>query len=282
MKRWLQRFWPRLVKQLNVTAGIAGLAALVLTIAGLIVPGVARITLIATGIAIAAVTLIVGIVRAFPPALRDPAAVLGQELEVADLGNLDPPVPAVGLIGDRGVGKTTLKGRLLQLPQETPITERVTARVGVVINNPPTYIAILDGRGISLYDQFKVAESSDIVVVLFDHNDIDKIHPNEDRMKQHVNFGVQLRDDLKANPKPGRRIHILLNKRDRWELASGEQQKELRDFFDTEVSRWRDAFDEVTCAYHSNDITMDTIALVQQIGEHWDRCQQIRAARAHG
>jgi hypothetical protein len=272
---WLRRFWPRLLNQLNVTAGVAGIAALVLTMAGLISPGTAKKVLIASGIALAAVTLIVATVRAWPPHIRNLAEVVGKELQIADLAGLNPPVPAVGLIGDAAVGKTTLKGRLLQQPaQQSAKTDRVTARIGMI--QTEMYIAILDGRGEIFAQQFEVAERTDILIVLLDHNDIDTSNPNQERMEAHIRFGKQLRDYLVAHPRMGRRVHVLLNKRDKWQSASDGQQQELRGFFAEEVSEWRNAFGpEVTSAEHSNDYSADIGALAEQIRSHWQRSQEI-------
>ena len=278
MSTWIRRFWPRLLQQLNIGAGAAGLGALLLTLAGLIVAGPAKLGLIAAGVGIAFITVVVAIVRAWPPRIKRPVDVEGTEMEVADLDRLDPPVPAIGIVGASKVGKTTLKSRLLLQEMQGPEirTRRLTARVGTIIHEPTTYLAIIDGSGVYLDQQFEVTDRADILIVMFDHNDIETSDkPNETRWERHIYFGEQLRGYLINHSDKRRRIHILLNKKDEWSRETPEEQQKLRGWFNQEVARWTTAYGDevVTSAEHSNDSAPDMSRLINQIKMHWQRLQ---------
>lgn len=278
MSTWIRRFWPRLLQQLNLGAGAAGLGALLLTLAGLITSGPTRMGLIVAGAGVAFITIVVAVVKAWPPHFKHPADLEGKELEVADLDDIDPPVPAIGIVGTTEVGKTTLKSRLLLEEMQGPEvrTRRLTVRIGTVIHDPTTYLAIVDGSGTSYDQQFVVTERADILIVMYDHNDIETSDkPNETRWQQHTYFGEQLRDYLTNHHDKRRRIHLLLNKKDKWSRATPEEQKELRDWFGKEVEKWTTKYgnEVVTNAEHSNDSTQDMISLVNKIKMHWQRLQ---------
>jgi hypothetical protein len=142
-----------------------------------------------------------------------------------------------------------------------------------------TYLAVLDGRGESVAQQFEIADQAEILLVLLDHNEIDnKTDPSNDRLKAHNYFGVQLRDYLidHANNRRlfaarGRRVHILLNKKDLWSKASAEEQQDLRKVFAAEVQAWKTALGaEVTSAEHSNASAEDIANLVIALKDHWN------------
>ena len=242
MSTSIRRFWPRLLQQLNIGAGAAGLGALLLTLAGLIVAGPAKLGLRCCGRR----HRLHNCSRRYrgepwPPRIKRPVDVEGTEMEVADLDRLDPPVPAIGIVGASKVGKTTLKSRLLLQEMQGPEirTRRLTARVGTIIHEPTTYLAIIDGSGVYLDQQFEVTDRADILIVMFDHNDIETSDkPNETRWERHIYFGEQLRGYLINHSDKRRRIHILLNKKDEWSRETPEEQQ--KSFGAGSIKKWQD------------------------------------------
>jgi hypothetical protein len=275
MRRWLRRFGPRLQEQLNAVAGVVGVGALVLALAGLLAGGTARTVLVVAGAAIAGVMVMVGIVRAWPPKALKPSDVAGKDLPLADLPSIFPRVPALGILGSGAVGKTTLKKRLLQLPtREKELSQRVTFHVSALLHDHTRYIALLDGRG-EYEQQFEIADQAEIVLVLIDHNDIETTGPNPDRLTAHHDFGGQIREYLKRHETSKRAVHLLLNKKDLWQKADPDDQRRIRDFFSHEVDLWRAAFgDGISSAEHSNNVPNDTAHLIETINTRWTELQQ--------
>jgi len=276
MRRWLRRFGPRLQEQLNVVAGVVGVAAFALALAGVLAGGTARTLLVVAGASVAGVMVIVGIARAWPPKELKPSDVAGKDLPLADLPSIYPRVPALGILGSGAVGKTTLKKRLLQMPtREKEATQRVTFHVSPLLHDHTRYIALLDGRGESYDQQFEIAAQAEIVLVLIDHNDIETTGPNPDRLTSHHDFGIQIRDYLKRHETSKRAVHLLLNKKDLWQNADSDDQERIRGFFSNEVDLWRAALgDGVSSAEHSNNVPNDTAHLIEAINTRWTELQQ--------
>jgi hypothetical protein len=277
VKRWLSRFLPRLQQQLNVVAGVGGVGALILTLAGFLAGGTAKTVLVITGAAIAGGMVIFGVARAWPARAPSPQQVAGKDRPLGDLASIYPRVPALGIIGAGAVGKTTLKKRLLQLPtSDKEFSQKVTFHVSALLRDRTSYVALLDGRGESYDQQFAIAREADIVLVLVDHNDIETDRsPNPERLNAHHAFGVQVRDYLARRQITKRAVHLLLNKKDLWRAATSPDQQKVRDFFSAEVDLWRAAFgDVVTSAEHSNAVPNDTANLISVINEHWADLQQ--------
>lgn len=269
--RWLARFGSGLQEQLNVVAGVVGLAALALAGAGLLADGTVRTVLVAVGLAIGVPMIVVGIIRAWPPKALTPADAVGEDRPLADLQSIYPRIPALGILGTRAAGKTTLKSRLLQLPApKNPYSQNVTFHVSPLLHRHRTYIALLDGRGESYDQQFEIAAKADIVIVLLDHNDIDTTEPNTDRLDRHHEFGVQVRDYLAGREVRPKAVHLLMNKADLWRNAEQSDQEAIRAFFSGEVEDWRSAYSSaVTAAEHSNNFPDDTTDLIESIEAHW-------------
>jgi len=279
MVLWFKQFGSRLQQQLNFWSGTAGAAGVVLTLAGLGVSNPAKKILIGLGVVVFVIVLAVCVVKAWPPPMDDPVKLVGRPLQIADLDRIHPRVPAVGIVGPAGVGKSTLKRRLLlqPAPAKRERSYSVTAHIGPVIPEPLTYIALLDGRGDSYDHQFDIADKADIIIMMLDDSDLDS-GPiiDEVRMKDQREFGEQIRDRLTNKLHRVPRIHIILNKKDRWETGTEEEQKTLREFFKAEVRKWETAYgNEVTNAQHSNASAQDMTNMVAEIKEHWRRAQEI-------
>jgi hypothetical protein len=271
MIHWLRRFGPRLQQQLNVVAGIVGVGAVALALAGFLASGTPRTVLVAAGAATAGIMILVGVVRAWPPKALKPADVAGRDLPIAELPSIYPRVPALGIIGAGAVGKTTLKQRILQLPtSDQGVTQKVTFHISPLLHNHTAYIALIDGRGESYDQQFKIANQADIILVLVDHNDIETTGSNADRLTAHRAFGVQIRNHLSRDKSPKGAVHVLLNKKDLWQGTGTADQQKIRQFFASEVGLWEAAFGErVSSAEHSNDVPNDTANLVKVIDARW-------------
>lgn len=278
MIKWLERFVTRLVVQLNIVNGIASIAGLIFAVGGALSAGSIRKALFILAAAILVPTIGVAIYHAWPPALRSPQDVVGQRLFVSDLDSLDPPVPKLGIIGHSRVGKTTLRDLLLQEPYDAAErTSFVTARVSSIIQNPATYFAVLDGRGEAYAHQFEVADAADILCVLLDHNLVQGEIVSDERIKNHRDFGQQLRERLRATwshkkPQSTVPVHILLNKRDEWSKASAEEQAKLYEVLRQEEQAWTSMpfVGEVSTSPHSNADAEDVVKLIAALKQLWN------------
>jgi GTPase SAR1 family protein len=277
MTFWIDRFASRLGIELNVVAGVVAVGGVLLALAEFVASGAARVALFSSGLLIAAGPVVYALVRARPPQADRPAKVAGTELPLRALEQLHPRVPAVGILGLSGVGKTTLKMRLLhEVAESLPQTQKITVHIASVISNPTTYVAIVDGRGESASQQFEVAEAADIIFVLLDHEDRVVTGVSEDRLRAHQRFGETLREHLQRKDWRGP-VHLLLNKRDLWSSADPGEQDELQAFFAREIEAWSgDRYVAVTSAEHSNEVPNDNAKLVSALKQAWQDLEAVR------
>jgi hypothetical protein len=276
-RRWTK--WPgKFMSELNGTSGLAGAGGAVLT--GLSFGG-----LTAASGALALVTGGVGIVlmgaaviaagaRSFPDRLVNPADIVGEDRSLDQLGNLEPAVFAVGIVGPSQAGKSTLASRILAVPPRNQRTHGLHCYIAALQTAPVKYVAMLDGPGDQYAMQFSVVENSQIVFVILDHNIHEHATMDKERILEHRRFQKQLRDYLIAKSKRLMWVHLLLNKRDLWENLSHD---ELLAFLQTETDEWTKSnlSQRVSSAIHSNEKPSDiadTLTEVKRfIGSHTPR-----------
>lgn len=265
-RRW--SLWPtRIANELNIKSGVGGLASALIGIGGWnLFSGIP--SLILTGVGVFSSVAIFGhaIYKAIPPTVNRPEDLVGQRVLLKDLENILPKIKTLSIIGYSMVGKTTLRDRLTFAPS-TPIrTQDISAHIVALQTPPPTYIAILDGSGERYAQQFILAEACECLCIIIDHNSsstdscVQKQRLNEQQefLRQVMHF----LDEHNATPKIW--IYFLVNKHDLWAHAPVEEQKTLTDFYEQEITHWRQGNRAKTIKIfpHSNSNPDDVVRFV--------------------
>jgi len=197
---------------------------------------------------------------------------LGTPLPLRDVATISPPVRTLGIIGPSRAGKTTLKNRLAFQPRPAERTQSITAYIVSPPTTPPTYVALLDGGGEKLSQQFAIAEHSDHLCIVVDHNasDVDRT-VQASRMAENAEFLKQVRHHLVECRAPRKkRVELLLNKRDLWDLSAPEEKQSFLAHGASEAQKWTDAnlAERVEWYPHSNEIGDDIARFVGNLHEY--------------
>jgi GTP-binding protein EngB required for normal cell division len=263
-RQW--RKWPaRFAEQANSAGGVVGLLSGVSAVGASVVGLPTIVTAapaIVTGGAIAYCLL-----KAWPEKSLKANAMIGETVtNLKDLALFEPQLTRVGFLGPSQVGKTTTLSNL-SVRHATPNvrTDSPYATVALVPGQPVKYFAFIDAAGQQFAQQFKVAETSDLVFVFLDHAPGEsETSISQKRLREHEEFLLQLKGYLGQAEKPVSSMHFILNKRDKWE--SNADADKLRAWFDKQISPWKNSIGlTVSSAFHSNFITSDNTTLVNLI-----------------
>jgi hypothetical protein len=263
--------WPkRIANELNIVSGIAGVGAAAVGIAGLsLFDGWVRLITSTFGLFVFVITLGLAIYRSFPVPAQYASDLVGKVLSVRDLSDIYPTPIKFAIVGPSMSGKTTLRNRLSFVATVPTRTQSVIAQIIALQTAPPKLIAILDGGGEKLAQQFDLAEYCDYLCLLIDHNSSDvDIKVDQGRLQQHAEFLKQIRHFLDENEIPTKiSIRILLNKRDLWERASQPDLDILKRFQEDELRYWKEGSRgrDIAVQPHSNDITEDVSSFVDYL-----------------
>lgn len=267
-RRW--KDWPkRVANELNGTSGIAGAGGTLLTIGGwALLPSVAAVVTSGVGVLITAGAMGVAAWKAIPPKFRNPIDLVGRRLPLDQLDNVHPPLPKLGIVGPSMVGKSTLLNVILTQPPPDERTQGVHTYVAPLQTNPVQYVAIIDGGGQMLADQFSVAAPADILCIVLDHHRSNsEKNVDKQRLTEHSLFQEQLRGYLATQRNKLAWVHLLLNKQDLWKDAPDQERQSLLEFLLSEVKTWEGGnwARRVTYALHSNRYTDDVGNFLRQI-----------------
>jgi len=130
-----------------------------------------------------------------------------------------------------------------------------------------TYVALLDGDGGQLFQQFEIAKNADFLLVFVDHNDgDDETRRSMERITDHDMFLKQLESVLKDR-EPLSRLHLVLNKQDLWQKS--KSAKELQEWFLEHARQWEriGIAKNITYDIHSNKSPSDVSQIIQHIRE---------------
>lgn len=256
-RRWSE--WPkRIGNSLNGTSGVSGAGGLIISAAGAAVfTGAAATVLATSGFVIAGAAVCYSILSSVPPKLQNPANLVGMTIETSKLEGLWPPVLKIAIVGPSRVGKTTLKNRLHFANNEPLRTQSVSATVIAIPTTPISYLAVLDGGGEKLAQQFRIAELADFLCIVVDHNisDNDPAISNQ-RKNETSQFLEQIRGHLhETSSLPKKWIEILVNKRDLWSTIPEVKQKRFIANLEKELQKWKDGnfSKDVSIHPHSNE-----------------------------
>lgn len=268
-RRWSE--WPkRTGKELNNTAGYAGVGGTAISLAGVsIFSGPVGMTLMAMGAFTAVAAFGLALYRAFPESELDATELVGSIVTLPQLEMLHPRPIALSIVGPSMSGKTTLRHRLTHTAASPTRTQTVTAQIVALPTPPPNQVALLDGGGEKFTQQFNLSANCEYLFLLLDHNASDtnsSVDPA--RLQQHAEFLQQIRHFLDENKVIAKRsIRILMNKKDLWQRASTEDQLRLKKFQDEELRRWSEGgrSSDIALLAHSNTDPNDVATLVQYL-----------------
>ena len=262
-RRW--RTWPqRFGKALMDTGGVVGLIGVGISAVGATIAAPVVITI--GGVTIGGALLYAGY-RGIPHRMLSASEIVGTSPTLIELEDINPPIFKLGIVGYTQSGKTTFLRQALHQEPGTTRTSKVYATILALQSSPVTYVALLDGDGEQLPQQFEVAEKADLLLVFLDHNQgDDNIAKSKERLEEHDRFMRQL-EFYMSRRKPLTHLHLVLNKRDLWERSKGAD--ELRDWLAAHVSHLKGAniCSDITSDVHSNLIASDISKMVRQITE---------------
>src|SRR5712672_897833 len=158
-RRW--RSMPgRLSENLNGVSGVAGLGGAAFGVASwTLLAGTVAATLSGVGVVITAGAVGYAAWKAIPPQLKPAADLVGATLPLRELQGVAGDIGVISIIGPTQVGKTTLRNCLAIDTAKATRTQEVGACVVALQTVPPSYVAILDGGGEQLAQQFRIAEA---------------------------------------------------------------------------------------------------------------------------
>ncbi len=266
-RRW-STWKKRIFNELNGVSGLVGVGGTAMTIAGLASPSSTTSTSISIlGAALALGGIGYAVWEAVPPVMSSVENLVGKTIAINDIKDVYPQILTLAIVGPSRAGKTTLKNRLSFQERPQQRTQSATAYIVTVPTTPLSYLAVLDGGGERYSQQFKIAEPSDYLCIVLDHN-ISDIDPtlSDERLSEIRDFLNQVREHLVEVKAPRKRhIEFLINKRDLWQLANTEQQNRFKQFCDEQIQKWRDGniADSVQVYHHSNDNGDDMTRLMR-------------------
>ena len=231
--------------------------------------GTAAPLLMGVGASVAVAAFGYAVYKAIPPVLRRPEDAVGETIDISELDDIYPPLLRLAIVGPTKAGKTTLKNRLGFQKKPDQRTQSVTAYILFVPATPPKYVAILDGGGERLPQQFRISELAHCLCLVLDHNESDsETALVRERLNDHTEFLTQIRYQLNdANCTRKRWIEILINKRDLWEKAPPEEKADFESFCKKEIEKWSSGgfAETVASNRHSNEIGDDIARFMSQI-----------------
>ena len=262
-RRWKE--WPkRFCSALNSTGGVVGAVGLGLSALGATVS--APIVLTFGGVTLGG-ALIYAVWQGIPPNCYSAPYHVGRSFRLEDLPQFYPPLLKLGIVGISKSGKSTfLQHARQQRPTDTR-TNKICAVVITLQTTPPSFVALLDGDGQQLSQQFVIAANCDFLLVFLDHNEGDSaVAKSKERVEEHERFLQQLAFHLKERSHL-RNIHFLLNKRDLWERSRSAE--ELRAWLENHVTAWRNTSlaETITSDSHSNTFAEDITKVLSKISD---------------
>lgn len=165
---------------------------------------------------------------------------IGEQLSLEDLeGQCFHFVPKIGIVGAASVGKTTLIENLVGEENTKYVTYDRSGYIYLLDSRADRFAILLDGQGQSRAQQTDIAKNSEILIILFDHNDSDQHSKvSDDRLKEHRDFLTVLIDRLRTSRHHPRQVLFLLNKQDLWSNAYEYEIDKLRSFLNDEKGKY--------------------------------------------
>jgi predicted GTPase len=275
MKRRLWKSWPsRLRAEFNENGGYLAVLGIWIGILPFIIFNplsiVYELVIMSVTILFVLVIFIIILAKSWPAAIRPASEVFGKTLKLEELATIDPAPLKVGIVGPAYSGKSTLLRGIAALEQ---IRERTVGVSAVVVPIPSLQgqaVCLIDGGGQYFADQFRVAEAAEILIIVLDHNQSETENRlNHDRLKEHTDFGNQLREHLGRFPKKNMVI-VLANKADVWENLHQADVNILKSYITAYGQLWQLSNTSSYCYTldHSNRKTDDMNAIQRMLKKH--------------
>ena len=231
--------------------------------------GVAAAALTFGGIGLALGAFGYAVYKAIPRAMHNAHDLVGQSVVLSELPNIYPALKTLAILGPSRSGKTTLKNRLQFKTPEQKRTTSVTATIVAIPTNPVSYLAVLDGGGEKLSQQFKIAEPADFLCLVVDHNTTDSSSEIcKERQEETVKFMSQIREHLTETECDKKTwICILANKRDLWGRLGDAKKTAFTEFVDAETEKWGNGnySKSVSMRRHSNENVDDVSTFMDEL-----------------
>jgi len=259
-RKW--KTWPkRFTKEIENTSGMFALGS---SAAALVGAFVAMPLVILGSVGLGGVLFYAGL-KSIPPKVRSSSELIGSQLLLEDLSEIDPPILKLAVIGATQSGKSTFLAALQHSARAPTRTNRIYAEILTLPGSTPKFVALLDADGQEFYQQFEVIKKADFIVFFVDHN-ISSTEKNRavERLAKHEEFKSQIEPVLRER-KTSLRFHLVFNKRDLWE--DSENSTELQKWFETQCLDWEKILknDTFTFSLHSNKSVSDTAEMMEII-----------------
>lgn len=194
-----------------------------------------------------------------------------QQIDNKLLDDELPDIPRISIIGIGSVGKTTLIESICQKEHRDTVTYGKTAYIANFSDKHDLHAALLDGTGQSQSIQNDNALRAKMLIIILDHNDSKtRIKIDLNRLEEHKNFLLLLKERLQTANNVPVWIHFLLNKSDLWNKNTNKDKQELKLFFSEQIKKFQEIYPmmEITHDFHSNNQTNDCSKLILKIAQH--------------
>jgi hypothetical protein len=151
----------------------------------------------------------------------------------------------IAVVGIKRAGKTEIKAKLRNKLAGDRDTESIETHIFELDAKNKIFVALLDGRGADSDErrqQFAIAERSEVLLVVVDHNESDKLSTISDtRLEDHKSFLEELFKHLghKRRDNKLEKIFFLLNKKDGWEVDG--RANHLKNWFNDRIQEAKKA-----------------------------------------
>ena len=220
------------------------------------------------GIILILIGLILWISLSWPERKISADKKLGEKIEIEEVKYVYPTLVKVGIVGSTSVGKTTLSENITQIPYSRERTQKTSAYITSTRTSPAKYFALIDGPGNNTPQQFDIIKNSDIIILLFDHNESNSSRNILDsRLRDLSILNNQFRNLFNQHNLKMKQIHLLLNKKDLWENVVEVEKQKLNEWFENECNRWKHGnfAEQISFNHHSNLLVEDVNNLINEL-----------------
>lgn len=180
---------------------------------------------------------------------------VNNNVTIEESRDLYPKPKVIGILGRSNSGKSTLINKIKQSNSIPPRTTKNNCFILLNRKSHKSYLALLDGPGDNLPNQFDIIKRADILVIMLDHNHNDQLPTiDNSRLALQSDYNYQYCNQIKSRKKPIKQVHLLLNKNDMWKHNDEQSKSVIINWFnnESEVFNSLDLCERTTFQYHSN------------------------------
>jgi GTPase SAR1 family protein len=182
----------------------------------------------------------------------------GKKITLETLNKAHPKLPKFSIIGNSNVGKTTFINNIIGINLDTETTYSSDAFISRIGFGKGKYIALLDCSGESPAQQLNIAQLSNVLIFMVDHNiRSDTSEINSDRINDHLNLGNLLLDKFRNSNRIPKKLFLVINKNDLWKNETNK--KSLIDMANSIKTKIKNHFPnlDIDVLIHSNNPAKD-------------------------